>query len=187
MKGKPHRWAGGGWTDTGTDASKVVGGKMEKTLPSWVVGIGVFFPAGNSRNLRVETEPEKEAGAPSSRSHQPHSQPGLCHPHLELTPSALGPSPSRLIAHSNSPPTPILHTVKPFSSPPSQVGRDRPQAHLPPSHSRAGRAAFSSKTIQKRSSQEPLLEPKRTFWNDGNRPVLSSTVGTHPVGLFETH
>lgn len=65
VKGRTHRWVGGGWTDRWTDASEVVGGETEKTPPFRVGGIGfVALPAGSSRHLRMETEPGEGSRGP---------------------------------------------------------------------------------------------------------------------------
>lgn len=100
---------GGWWVDRhGTGASKVVGGKTEKTLPFWVVGIGYgwfFPPASSSRNLRMETlSQKKDARAPSSPTPQPthslgsaatiwSSPPTSSPPRLALPPAATAPGP----------------------------------------------------------------------------------------------
>ena len=81
-----------------------MGGKMEGTLPFWVVGLGFgVFSTGSSRNLRMEIEPGPHLptpphsldSAPSPwNSPHPPSDPGTSAPSLvALLPIATAPGP----------------------------------------------------------------------------------------------
>lgn len=127
---------------------------MEETLLFGVLGLGfVFLRAGSSRNLRMETEPGPWAATPANptppHTHSLGSAPTIRDsPHPPSGPGTLAPCPPHSAAHGYSP-----RLQRPqgevLSFLPSQGGRAKaPCLHTMP--------AFSSKSIRKRSSQEPL-------------------------------
>ena len=179
-------------------------GKVEKTLPFWVVGLGFLFfgffffnfHEGSSRDIRIEIEPEEESQGPG----QPHLPipttawallpPPRTHPTL---PQTRGPQPPPCLAlwPIATAPDPTFHTVKPSASCSPGLARPSPPAFL--SLWSWGAQYFVPKILRKQAPQSPLSS-RRELCRNQSPPccpirwpspcgALQATLGIQLMGM----